>query len=290
MAEQTVTIIDTNAMDWISGPDLLASMDKDFVANLGPADEVADAFDHYLVKPLLREPGGRRMDLAKFTPGYRDVTACYHRSSEEGFCIDGSFDLAFEGHFGPEHYFWRPPGWVHGTLKTEGATALFSFEAESTVEQSGPVTRTVAEYTEAGTNPLLAEGDSARIGPRGYVPNLAGAFVARQPGGLWLRDPETARALDADRLVVRVLSQNIYTGGGTFLWDLQPGYAQPEAVALADTYHYFVVSGAVTIDGTEHPAGTWVYVPAGTVAGPLASPKGATLYVKADAAPKRSAV
>jgi hypothetical protein len=287
MPETGPTIVDTNAMDWISGPDLLADMNEGFRSNLGPTYDVADAFSHYLVKPLLREEGGRRMDLARFTPGYRDVTACYHDSAEEGFCIEGSFDLAFEGHFGPESYFWRPPGWVHGTIKTdEGAMAIFSFEAESTVEQSGPVTRIVSEYADAGSNPLLEADDPKRIGPRGYLPNVAGALVARRPGTDWVTDPAAAAALDADRLVVRVLSENVHTGGGTFLWDLQPGYQQSSAVTLADTLHFFVVSGDVAIDDEKHAAGTWVYLPAGTSLGALSSPSGATLFVKADAAPR----
>jgi len=281
------TIVDTAAMDWISGPDLLASMDEGFRANLGPADEVDDAFANYLVKPLLREAGGRRMDLARFTPGYRDATACFHRSSEEGFVIDGTFDLSFEGHFAAEHYFWRPPGWVHGTIKTDaGATAIFSFEADSEVEQSGPVTRDIAEYSQTGTNLLLDESDPARFGPRGYVPNVAGGLVARRPGALWLGDDATAAALDADRLTVRVLSENISTGGGTFLWDLKPGYAQPGPVALTSIWHFFVVSGSVTIGGTSYPAGTWVYLPAGVELGALGSPEGATLFVKPDALPR----
>lgn len=290
MTEVTsIKIVDTNAMEWISGPDLLASMKPEFRSNLGPAGEVAEAFSHYLVKPLLREKGGRQMDLARFTQGYRDVTACYHRSAEEGFVIDGSFELAYEGRFSAQHYFWRPPGWVHGTLKTPGATAIFSFEAENAAEQSGPITRTISEYAKAGTNALLADDDPARIGPRGYLPNVAGALVVRRPGAAWIGDPATAEALDADRLVVRVLSENIQTGGGTFLWDLQPGYTQRGNVALTDTWHFFVVSGGIAIGGVEHPSGTWVYSPAGVALEPLSSASGATLYVKSDSKPRLAA-
>lgn len=279
------TVIDTESLDWISGPALLADMDPAFVANLGPKDEVADAFDHYLVKPLLREEGGRRMDLARFTPGYRDVTACYHESAEEGFVIDGSFDLAYEGRFAAEHYFWRPPGWVHGTIKTDaGATAIFSFEAASETEQSGPVTRTVAEYDQAGENLLLADADPRRIGPRGYVPNVAGGLAARIPGDVWIEDAATAAAFDGARFVARTLSRNVRNGGGTFLLDLAAGYAQPGPTRVTSTYHFFVVTGAVAIDGVEHGAGTWVYVPAGVELGALSSSTGATLFVKPDAA------
>jgi hypothetical protein len=281
------TIIDTNTREWMSGPDVLAEMNEGFRSNLGARDEVSDAFDHYLVMPLLREESGRRMDLARFTPGYRDVTACYHESSEEGFVIDGTFDLAFEGHFAAEHYFWRPPGWVHGTIKTDaGATAIFTFEAKSDTELSGPVTRTIAEYDQAGQNPLLEESDPTRIGPRGYVPNVAGGLVARHPGSAWIGDDATAAALDGDHLVVRVLSENIVTGGGSFLWDLQPGYAQPAAVALTEIMHFFVVSGDIAIAGEAHPAGTWVYIPAGVELGAVTSSTGATLYTKVDAAPR----
>jgi hypothetical protein len=290
MAESAPTIIDTNEMDWISGPDLLASMDAGFRANLGPADEVGDAFSHYLVKPLMREPGGRSLDLARFTPGYRDVTACYHGSSEEGYVIDGTFDLSFEGHFSADHYFWRPPGWVHGTIKTDaGATALFSFEAENPAEQSGPLSRVIADYDQTGSNLQLAEDDPARFGPRGYTPNLAGELTVRRPGTHWISDAATAAALDADRLTVRFLSENINTGGGSFLWDLAPGYQQPGAVALDAIYNFFVVEGSITIDGTEYPQATWVYVPAGVALGALGSAGGAKLFVKADSRPRLAA-
>jgi hypothetical protein len=286
MPDPAPTIIDTSQLEWISGPDLLDSMKPEFRANLGPQDEVNDAFSHYLVKPLLREAGGRTMDLAQFTPGYRDATACYHRSSEEGFVIDGTFDLAFEGHFAAENYFWRPPGWVHGTIKTDaGATAIFTFEGENAHEQSGPVTRTICDYSEAGTNPLLDESDPTRIGPRGYVPNVAGSLVARQPGNDFVVDAATAAALDGEHFISRVLSQNINTGGGSFLWNLAAGYQQPAAVALTEIYHFFVISGEITIGDQSYPAATWVYVPAGVALDRVGSATGATLYVKADAAP-----
>ena len=282
---RTPTIVDTNAMEWISGPDVLADMAPEFRDNLGPADEVADAFSHYYVKPLLREEGtGRRMDLAKFTPGYRDVTACYHESAEEGFCIDGDFDLAFEGHFGPLSYFWRPPGWVHGTDKVDtGATAIFTFEARRPEDGSGPVTRAVATYDAAGENVLLAPDDELRIGPRGYVPNVNGNLVARMPGERWLRNAGVAALLDAPRLAVRILSANVRNGGGTFLWDLAPGYRQPEGSAFAATYHFFVVRGEIALGGAVQPAGTWVYVPAGTALDAMSSEHGALLYMKPDA-------
>lgn len=279
------TILDTESIEWMSGPDVLAEMDPGFVANLGDREQVADAFEHYLVKPLLREEGGRRMDLARFTPGYRDVTACYHESAEEGFVIDGTFDLSYEGHFAAEHYFWRPPGWVHGTIKTDaGATAIFSFEAASEVEQSGPVTRSVAEYDQTGENLLLDDDDPKRIGPRGYTPNVAGSLVARIPGTVWIDDAATAAALDAEHLTVRTLSRNVLNGGGSFLLDLAAGYAQPGATTLSSTYHVFVVSGGISIGGTAHGAGTWVYVPAGVQLDSLASESGATLFAKPDTA------
>jgi len=280
------TIIDTNAMDWMSGPEVLAEMSPDFVANLGPADEVADAFSHYYVKPLLREEGtGRRMDLARFTPGYRDVTACFHESAEEGFCIDGDFDLAFEGHFGPLSYFWRPPGWVHGTDKVDtGAVAMFTFEGERAEEGSGRVTRAVASYDQAGENVLLAPDDELRIGTRGYVPNVNGNLAARIPGQRWLRDADVAELLDASRLTVRVLSANVLNGGGTFLWDLAPGYRQAERSTFGSTYHFFVVAGEIAIGGAAHAAGTWVYVPAGTPLDAVESEPGALLYMKPDTA------
>lgn len=278
-----LTIVDTNAMAWLTGAEILAEMSPAFVANLGPEDEVEDAFDHYYIKPLLREEGtGRRFDMAQFTPGYRDATACFHESAEEGFMLAGTLDLAYEGHFEPLSYFWRPPGWVHGARGTEaGATALFSFEASRPEDGSGPVTRAVAPYEEAGHNALLDEDSDWWIGPRGYLPNVNGKFVARIEGSTAF-DPSLHSAIDADNLTVRVLSKNVVNGGGTFLWDLAPGYAQPNSLTLTSTYHFFVVEGSITIDGTSHQSGTWVYVPSGTACAAISSPSGALLYMKMD--------
>ena len=278
-----VTVINTNDMQWLTGAEILAEMSPDFVANLGPRDEVTNAFDNYYIKPLLREEGtGRRFDMAQFTPGYRDVTACYHESAEEGFVLEGTLDLAYEGHFRPLSYFWRPPGWVHGAQRTEaGATALFSFEAQRPEDGSGPVTRTVADFDDAGKNPLLDETSAWRIGPRGYVPNVNGDFAARTPGAHALQ-PEVHDALDASNITVRSLSQNVLNGGGTFLWDLAAGYQQPASTSFAATYHFYVVDGEISIGAASHPAGTWVYVPAGATLDPISSESGALLYLKAD--------
>lgn len=278
-----LTIVDTNDIPWLTGAEILAEMSPAFVANLGPEEEVKKAFDHYYIKPLLREEGtGRRFDMAQFTPGYRDVTACFHESAEEGFMLSGTLDLAYEGHFAPLSYFWRPPGWVHGARGTEaGATALFSFEAERPEDGSGPVTRAVAPYDEAGHNALLDEDSDWWIGPRGYVPNVNGNFVARLKGSKAFEE-SLHSALDARNLTIRVLSNNVVNGGGTFLWDLAPGYAQPQPTTFTSTYHFFVVDGAITIDGTTHEAGTWVYVPSRTALGAITSPSGALLYLKMD--------
>lgn len=278
-----VTVVNTNEMEWLTGAEILAEMSPEFVANLGPRDEVTHAFDHYYIKPLLREAGtGRRFDMAQFTPGYRDVTACYHESAEEGFILEGTLDLAYEGHFAPLSYFWRPPGWVHGAQGTEGgATALFSFEAARPEDGSGPVTRTVAPFDDAGKNVLLDETSTWRIGPRGYVPNVSGEFVARTPG-VNLLGVSVHERLDAGNLSVRVLSQNVLNGGGSFLWDVAPGYSQPGSSSFTTTYHFFVVDGSIAIGDVTHPAGTWVYVPAGSTLEAISSPSGAVLYMKAD--------
>lgn len=280
---QGATVIDTNTMKWLTGSEILAEMSPEFVANLGPREDVYKAFDHYYIKPLLREEvTGRRFDMAQFTPGYRDVTACYHESAEEGFLLNGTLDLAYEGHFSPLSYFWRPPGWVHGAQRTEGgATALFSFEADRPADGSGPVTRTVAAFDEAGCNPLLDEASDWRIGPRGYIPHVNGGLVARANGTDVLASTAQA-ALDAGHLTVRTLSSNVVNGGGTFLWDLAPGYAQPESSRFTSTYHFFVVEGSITIGGESHSAGTWAYVPAGSIFEAISSPSGALLYMKAD--------
>jgi Domain of unknown function (DUF4437) len=115
------------------------------------------------------------------------------------------------------------------------------------------------------------------------VPNVDGNLVARIPGERWLRSSGVAELLDAPRLTVRTLSANVLNGGGTFLWDLAPGYQQPEGTTFAATYHFFVVRGEIAVGGAALPAGTWVYVPGGTGLDAVSSENGALLFMKPDA-------
>lgn len=280
------TIVETSELEWISGPDLLESMGAEFRANLGPADKVAAAFECYLVKPLLREPvTGRRMDLAKFRPGYHDVTACYHDSVEEGFVIDGTFDLAFEGHFAAEHYFWRPPGWVHGTIKTDaGATAIFTFEGVRPEEMSGPVTRVVADYDQVGQNLALDRNDPRATGTRGYIPNVAGEFVAKVPASTWPGlEPTDVDALGLSGAVMRTLSMDLTTGAAVSLWTLPAGFEQRDATTLSTTVQYFLLEGDLAVGDRSLGEHAYIYQPAGAELPPLRSAGGALLFVRSDA-------
>jgi hypothetical protein len=283
---KTVTIVDTTAHDWIKGAALLADMDPGFRANLGPSDEVNAVFECYLVKPLLREDGtGRRVDLCQFLPGYRDVTACFHDSAEEGFVMAGDLQLAWEGDFNAGDYFWRPPGWVHGAVGTEGgATALICFEGDRPSDGSGPNSRDIRPYDTAGSNGLFAETDEGAIGPRGRIPHRSSRWLPWQSGSVWpgLSD-ESRAAWSADNLSVRTLSLNVANGASSSIWKLAPGFAQEDAILVRDTLMLFVLEGTVTVDGLERGPGTFVYVPAGAELRPMTS-SGATLFVKSDSA------
>jgi hypothetical protein len=280
-----VTVVDTTGMDWIKGADLLADMDPGFRANLGPSDEVSAVFECYLVKPLLKEDAtGRRVDLCQFLPGYRDVTACFHDSAEEGYVIDGELALAGEGDFASGDYFWRPPGWVHGAVGTSmGATALICFEGDRPSDGSGPNSREIRPYSEAGANGAYADDHAVAIGPRGRIAHLSSRWLPWQSAALWPGLSADARtAWNADNVSVRTLGMNVVNGASSSLWRIAPGYAQPEALTARDTLMFFVLEGSVTFNGVERGAGTFVYQPAGAELGAVAS-SGATLFVKCDA-------
>lgn len=282
----TVSIVDTTEHDWIKGPALLADMDPGFRANLGPSDEVNEVFECYLVKPLLREEGtGRRVDLCQFLPGYRDVTACFHDSAEEGFVMTGDLQLAGEGDFEDGDYFWRPPGWVHGAVGTSaGATALICFEGDRPSDGSGPNSRDIRPYDAAGSNGLFGEGEEGAIGPRGRIAHQSSRLLPWQSGTTWPGIDDAARAAwCADKLSVRTLSLNVVNGASSSIWQVESGFSQAEAVVAKDTLMFFVVEGSVVVEGLERGPGTFIYLPTGAELAPMSS-AGATLFVKSDSA------
>ncbi len=282
----TVNIINTEEIDWIKGAALLADMDPGFRANLGPSEEVNEVFECYLVKPLLKEEGsGRRVDLCRFLPGYRDVTACFHDSAEEGFVMSGDLKLAGEGDFEAGDYFWRPPGWVHGAIGTSaGSSALICFEGNRPSDGSGPNSRDIRPYSTAGTNGRFAEGEQGAIGPRGRIAHLASRLLPWQPATKWPGLADSSRAAwCADKFSVRTLSLNVVNGASSSIWRLESGFEQPRAFVATDTVMFFVLEGSVLIDGNERGPGTFIYQPAGAKSSPFSS-AGATLFVKSDSA------
>lgn len=283
---KTINIVDTVEHDWIKGAALLADMDPGFRANLGPSDEVNEVFECYLVKPLLKEEGtGRRVDLCKFMPGYRDVTACFHDSAEEGYVMSGDLQLAGEGDFEEGDYFWRPPGWVHGAVGTKtGATALICFEGDRPSDGSGPNSREIRPYDVAGGNELFGEGEEGAIGPRGRIAHLSSRWLPWQSGTRWPGFADSSRAAwCADKLSVRTLGLNVVNGGSSSVWRLEPGFVQTDAFVAEDTLMFFVLEGSLMVEGLERGPGTFVYQPAGAELSAMSS-AGATLFVKSDSA------
>ena len=274
-------IIDSATLAWQNGLDYLSTLAPAFRDNLGPADEVEENFARYRQKNLFLDPATtRRLDLVQLEPGYRDLTHCCHDSVEEGFVTDGEVRLGGEAVLGADDYFWRPPGWVHHAESPQGVELVLGFEGRS--NESGPVTRTVCEPGESGTNRLFPANEERALGTRGRLRRVDSRCLVWQPGPAFARGEGSFEGFDLEHLAMRVLSRNPVTGQQTLLLRLDPGYGQNGPGSHSAWLQAFVLQGAVRLGTVELGPGGFVHRPAGTIDGPLASQSGALLYIKLD--------
>lgn len=275
--------VDTAAVPWENGLDVVGAMAPEFRANLGPQDRIPEVYVKYNQKTLRIDPDtGRRLDLIRLDPGYRDLTNAYHDSVEECFVLGGAFSLDGEGHFTAGDYFWRPPGWVHAAETPQGFLALLGLQGMDPKEGSGPVSRRIRPDREAGTNALHAAGDDAAMGPRGWVRCQPTSLLAWQPGPVFSRDQGPLEGFDLERIAFRVLSRNPWTGGQSLLVRLDPGYAQEGAALATAAIECYVVAGSCRLGDDALGEGSYLYSPPGTVEPALSSRDGATLFAKID--------
>lgn len=270
----------TSDMQWQNGLDVVAAMTPEFRDNLGPAEDIERLYVKYAQKTLRHDADTtRRFDLVRLEPGYRDLTNAYHDSVEECLMLSGEVALDGEGHFDTDGYFWRPPGWVHAAETHDGFTALLLLQGHDPDEGSDHTSRRIRPDSEAGTNPLRPLSDPLAVGPRGWVRTHT-RFLPWLPGPVYARDQRTLDDADLDRLSVKVLSVNAFTGGQSILFRLDPGYEQRGPAVCDAEIELFVVSGDCALGDEALPAGSYVRVPPGTAAAPLTSREGATLFAK----------
>lgn len=273
-------IVDTNAMAWQNGLEVVNAMAPEWRANLGPADQVAETYAKYDQKTLRLDPDTtRRLDLIRLAPGYRDLTYAYHDSVEECFCLSGSCWLGGEGTLEAWGYFWRPPGWVHTAATDEGFLALLGIQGEG--DESGPASRHVRPAAEAGRCVTTDDPDAA-VGPRGFVKMLDSRLLPWLPGPVFAKGEGVFHGFDLERVAFKVLSKNWWTGAQTVLVRLAPGYRQSRPGRHRAGFEAFVISGHAHLGDISLSAGVYFQRAPDAEEPPLASEEGALLFAKVD--------
>ena len=245
-------LVDAEALPWLTGHEVFASMAPAFRDNLDPHGDphrVEELLGRYHVRVLWLDPdSGRRIDQVRVDPGYVDLCEAFHDSVEEAYFVTGTARLSAEGDFGPGDYFWRPPGWVHAARSETGYDAIVTLEGTCPSEGSGPVTRVPCDDRDAGRHVASAHDP---VGPRGYVRRLS----SRAHG--WSTPEPTVAAAMGDDISVRLLSVNAVTGAATALLRLPEGWSAPVAPTARETF-VVVVGGTLLVDGREVSAGSLV--------------------------------
>ena len=102
------------------------------------------------------------------------------------------------------------------------------------------------------------------------------------PGGDYARGQLSLDGYDIERTSVKVLSANPKTGAQTLIMRLEPGYGQSGPGQRLSTLEFYVISGALDIDGEAVGAGCYVFREGEAVLPGMSSANGATLYMKVD--------
>ena len=273
--------VDTSRMLWTDGLDVVREMAPAFREQLGPEDLVEDAFARYHQKTLFHDlESKRRLDLIQIDSGFRDLTNAYHDSVEECLVLGGSLTLDGEGAFETGDYFWRPPGFVHAAASDTGFVALLGLQGEDPGEASRATSRNIRPDEEAGTNALHPQDLETAVGPRGWVRRLQTGHVPWLAGPIYARTQQALDGMNLERMEVKTLSHNSWTGGQTLLVRLMPGYEQTGAGSHHSSWEHYVLEGEGRLGDEIHATGCYLFRPAGRVEPPLVSEAGALLFVK----------
>jgi ChrR Cupin-like domain len=283
MGSDSVEVVDSAAMEWERGIDVVNSMAPEWRTNLGDDESVERAYQLYFQKTLYADPSTtRKVDVIRCDPGYADVTAAYHDSVEESYVLAGVADMANEGAFGANGYFWRPPGWIHRGRTEVGFTSVLFIEGNNPSEGSGPASRRIYPDDTLGQYGLNAKTDEERFGPRGWPRYVDTAVVPWQPAVNYARSQAPLGDFGLDQCQVKVLSSNVYSGSQTVLLGFKPGYSQGSSGHYLSGVELFVLSGSLRHGGRQYSEGTYVRIPAGVEIDPLESSGGARVLAKCD--------
>lgn len=281
MSPSKTYTLDSFALPWHNGLDVVRGMAPEFRENLGPAELVKDLFARYDQKTLLLDPHTtRRIDLVRVQPGYRDLTNAYHDSVEECLVLTGRLHLDGEGTFVAGDYFWRPAGWIHAASTEDGFTAVLMFQGDDPDEASGPTSRRIRPDNEAGRNGLHNDDLDRALGPRGWIRRQPTGLLAWLPGTEWSASRHRQLAgWTLQRVEVRVLSENIRSGGQSLLLRLRSGALGLKTI-LDGALDLYVLDGAIDVGNEQLTSGYFLHVPAGGTLAAISSQDGATLLVK----------
>lgn len=274
-----ITVVDSAAMDWVNGLDVVNSMTPEWRDHLGDIDAVRSSYQKYSQKTLYEdEESTRRVDIIRCDPGYADVTAAYHDSVEETYILAGCADMSNEGEFVQTGYFWRPPGWIHRGRTSVGFTSVLFIEGKNPDEGSGPASRRIRSDDEMGVCGY-AEGEM-RPAPRGWIKCPDSQLLPWEPGPSYARSQAMMNDFGLDSCDFKVLSRNVNTGAQTMLVRLREGYKQARGGTYLSELMIYVISGAFNIGGKPHGEGTFMHLEAGGALEPVATQSEAILLVK----------
>ena len=271
-------IVRTREMEWQNGWDVISMMPDNYKENLGPAEELEEAYSKYLQKNLSIDAESTfRGDLLDLQPGFADLTDAYHDSVEECFFIAGDCTLSGEQTFYGFHYFWRPPGFIHAATSVNGFKALLFLHGEDASEGSGRASRVIRPTELAGTNALTSDA-AAALGPRGWV-KIDTETVAWLDQSAFKNLYPTLNAFGLGDFSIKILSINPDTLAMSALMKFPPGYEVQSGVWTRG-FRAFILEGGLTISAEEMESETWFESEPNEIHQGISSLDGALIFTK----------
>ena len=271
-------IVATHDMPWDVGRAAVG-----LAAGTGADGETSSAGEgRYETKTFHHDPAtGERGFLARAPSGHA-ISHRYHHSAEESLVLGGALDLRSDGVFTRGCYFWRPPGWVHASNRTDYWEAITFSVGRDAREGSGAHSDVLCSPDEEGSNPLHEERELA-VGPRGWVRHLDTTLMPWQGGAQFSRSEASMMAMRLDLVAVKVLSRNVDTGACTVLFRIGRGGVLAADQPLSHDLKLFVLEGDLSVSGVPMTTGAFFHAPPSTVIGDGVSAEGALVLLKTDA-------
>ena len=271
-------IVRTREMEWQNGWDVISMMPDNYKENLGPADQLEAAYSKYLQKNLSIDPTTTfRGDFVDLQPGFADLTDAYHDSVEECFFISGDCTLSGEQIFYSNHYFWRPPGFIHAATSVTGFKALLFSHGEDESEGSGAASRIIRPSELAGTNALTDDYASA-LGPRGWVKVDTETLPWLTSEEFNIKYPEL-NGFGLGTLSIKILSINPQTLAMSALLKFPEGYRLPDGNWGAG-FRAFILDGELVVSEEFMESETWFETSKGESHQGVAAKSGALIFAK----------